>query len=478
MACRHRSPERQSVGGVSDFADFAGERILLISYYFPPIGGPHSVRWASLVSSLVQAGLYVEVLTIQPAAGYTSLDVSLLDELPQTVRIHRVSPGPLHAFRYNSPATPYLGHTGDQATSPSHGRWRQSLVHRLKQQAVRLAQALLVPDLMVEWVPSAVRTGQRVLAEKPFDLIISSAHPVCDHLVGYFLSCQADLPLICHYSDPWLFYANRKVSWPRHMLEKWTETIILRNTEQLLVPTPEAKAGFLEAFPFLSPETISLVPAGADMDRYTASQAVARSLNHFRLVYTGTFYDHIREPFAFYAALELLADLDLDIVWAGNIQAQHRQATPRARSARSAESARSARSVSGRVTYLDYQAREDCIALQKSADVLLFFGNKSATQLPSKLFEYFAAARPILSIDPVPETHASELIEKYQRGVSTADEPHAIASAVRRLYEIWQTGQLEHSFSVSETLPFSWQESGQACVQAVLKTLERRRDKE
>lgn len=445
----------QRVGGVSEPA---GERLLLISYYFPPIGGPHSVRWVHLVSSLVQAGLWVEVLTIQPAAGYTSLDVSLLDELPQTVRIHRVSPGPLHALRYNSPVTPFLGHT--RAPSSPPGRWRQRVFHRLKHQGLRLAHALLVPDLMVEWVPSAVRIGQRVLAANAFDVIISSAHPVSDHLVGYCLSQQADLPLICHYSDPWLFYADRKVSWLRYGLEKWAETAILRNTDHLLVPTQESKAEFLNAFPFLSPETISLVPAGADVDRYAASQPVSRDRSRFRLVYTGTFYDRIREPFAFHAALELLGDLDLDIICAGNIQAQHRQTAP-----------------SKPVIYLDYLSREDCIALQKSADVLLFFGNKSATQLPSKLFEYFAAGRPILSIDPLPETSATQLIKKHKRGICAPDEPQAIASAVRRLYETWKTGQLELSFSVAESLPFSWRESGQACAQAVLKTLERRRGK-
>ena len=451
MVSPHNGARPQRVGSVVHRG-----RLLLISYYFPPIGGPHSVRWVHLVSSLVQAGLRVEVLTIQPAAGYTSLDRSLLDELPQTVRIHRVSPGPLHALRYNSSATPFLGHSHRQESS-APGRWRQHGVRWLKQQGVRLAQALLAPDVMVEWVPSAIRAGRKILAEHAFDVILSSAHPVSDHLVGYRLSQQTNLPLICHYSDPWLFYADRKVSWWRHGLEKWAETAILRRSDHLLVPTQESKAEFLKAFPFLPPETISLVPAGADMDRYAASPAMARDRSRFRLVYTGTFYDRIREPFAFHAALELLGDLELDIVCAGNIQAQHRQAAP-----------------GTQVSYLDYLSREDCIALQKSADVLLFFGNKSATQLPSKLFEYFAAGRPILSIDPLPETGAAQLIKKHKRGISTSDEPQAIASAVRRLYEMWKTGCLEQSFSVTEVLPFSWRESGQACSQAVLETLERR----
>ena len=435
--------------------DASAKRILLISYYFPPIGGPHSVRWVHLVTSLVQAGFQLEVLTVNPAGGYTSLDHSLVHDLPASVTMHRVYPGPLHGLRYNSPATSYLGH----AAEAFRGQWHQTLLRGLKRYGVHVANALFMPDIMVEWVPWALLRGRSVLTQKPFDLILSSAYPVCDHIVGYFLKRQTRLPWICHYSDPWLFYADRKVSRLRYRLEEYLETTLLRAADHLLVPTEEAKAGFVDAFSFLSPQAISLVPAGADMRRYAAARPEHRNPARFRLVYTGTFYDRIREPHAFYAALRQVEDLDLDVICAGNILAHHRDPTP-----------------GSRITYLDYQSWDDCIALQKSADVLLFFGNKSTTQLPSKLFEYFAAARPILSVEPVPHTRASQLIDSYQRGMCVPNESAEIAFAIRQLHATWRTGQLNRAFSISSVLPFSWEESGNACVQAVRATLARERE--
>jgi glycosyltransferase involved in cell wall biosynthesis len=399
-----------------------------------------------LVNSLVEAGFSVDVLTIKPALGYASLDHSLLHRLPSSVAIYRVFPGPLHMMRHNAVSARAFSPAKEVASL----RWDQRALRKARQVSRQTLSALLVPDTMVEWVPWALRKGWALLAQHKVDVLVSSAHPVCDHLIGYLLKRRAQAPWICYYSDPWSFYACREISRLRQALEERLEARLLRDANHIIVPTEEAKEGFLRTFPFLTAEHISLVPAGADLAACPASALQLKPADRFRLVYTGTFYDRVREPFAFYAALQQVEDLDLEVVIAGHVLAQHRDSFSRSR-----------------VTYLDYQQRSQCLALQKSADVLLFFGNVSASQLPSKLFEYFAAARPILSIDPLPHTRASQLIQTYRRGVCVPDEPEEIAKAIRELYIAWKEGRLRQAFDVSSLPQFSWEASGRALVRTV-----------
>jgi glycosyltransferase involved in cell wall biosynthesis len=310
--------------------------------------------------------------------------------------------------------------------------------------------ALLIPDAMVEWTPWALRKGQTLLAHGKFDLILSSAHPVCDHIVGYFLKRRARIPWICFYSDPWSFYAGRKISRLRSLVEKRLEARLLRMADHILVPTEESKAGFLEMFPFLSPHDISLVPAGTDLSEYAVDPPLRKHPDRFKLIYTGTFYDRIREPFAFYEALDQVNDLNVEVVMAGHILPHHRETRAQ-----------------GRVTYCEYQQRRQCIALQKSADMLLFFGNVSTTQLPSKLFEYFAAARPILSIDPLSNTRASQLIQTSRRGLCVPNEPDAIAAAIRELHTAWKEKRLQEIFDTSPRPELSWETGSQTLIQTI-----------
>ncbi|MYI43936.1 MAG: glycosyltransferase family 4 protein, partial [Rhodothermaceae bacterium] len=66
------------------------KRVLLISYYFPPSGGPGVQRILKFVRYLPQNGWLPTVLTVNPNyAAFPSIDDSLLEEIPSDVEVVR-----------------------------------------------------------------------------------------------------------------------------------------------------------------------------------------------------------------------------------------------------------------------------------------------------------------------------------------------------------------------------------------------------
>ena len=62
--------------------------VLIIAYYFPPLGLGGVQRMSKLAKYLPQFGYNVRVLTVKPIC-YPAYDQTLLEELPSSVEIYR-----------------------------------------------------------------------------------------------------------------------------------------------------------------------------------------------------------------------------------------------------------------------------------------------------------------------------------------------------------------------------------------------------
>jgi glycosyltransferase involved in cell wall biosynthesis len=78
--------------------------------------------------------------------------------------------------------------------------------------------------------------------------------------------------------------------------------------------------------------------------------------------------------------------------------------------------------------------RERALALQREADALLLIAQPTRSQLLNiKVFEYLAAGRPILAL--AAGTDAGRVVAETGGEVVAADDPAAIAAALRALIE-------------------------------------------
>ncbi|NQT25200.1 glycosyltransferase, partial [candidate division KSB1 bacterium] len=167
------------------------KRVLIISYYFPPMGMGGVQRMTKFARYLSDFGWEPTVLTVKPVAYYAH-DPSLLDEV-KGVRIERTeSLDPLRLLQL-------LHKKGDVKTSqtPKGGGW----LSRINNWFTRW---FLIPDSKVLWRPFAKRAIQKLHKKTSFDLVMTSSPPHSAHALGAWMQSQYDIPWVADFRDDWM----------------------------------------------------------------------------------------------------------------------------------------------------------------------------------------------------------------------------------------------------------------------------------
>ncbi len=202
----------------------ATQRVLIVAYVFPPVGGAGVQRVTKFVKYLPEFGWEATVLTTEnPSVPLT--DESLLADVPpqtKIVRARTLEPG--YAFKRsflagNASAASNVeqaarllatskdfengvnrrGSTGEPPMLRILGA-ATAYVKRFLRGAVNL---LLQPDPQVLWNHHAIEAGLRILSQEKHDAIFVTAPPFSSLLVGAELSRRTGLPLVLDYRDEW-----------------------------------------------------------------------------------------------------------------------------------------------------------------------------------------------------------------------------------------------------------------------------------
>jgi glycosyltransferase involved in cell wall biosynthesis len=417
--------------------------ILHVNYYFHPIVNARSIRWLNFVNYLTSQGHDVDVLTVNASPRFSTYIPGAEKLIPETLKVYRTHPGLLHRIQYDllSRNSHHPQHTAGGQRKPRRGLLRALLTahwHR------KLREAVLFPDQFIEWLPIGVRRGLKLMRAKKYDCIITSAMPYTDHLVGYFLKrFHKDVFWVAEYGDPWTFcppYPPRP--WLIQKLHQAVERRILRRVDRVIATTEETRQGFLEHFPFLRPEQVVTIPQGTDTELIDALPT--RERTRFTVGYIGKF-DFIRDPRPLFESLKILEDehCDFEFVMAGLLQNFYQKAVREV-------------GLGDHAVFMGKQPHREALEIAKSCHALLYWGNLSTYQLPSKLWEYLALRKPILCVTCIDGDIGAELVRKYRRGVVLGCQPEPIAAAIRRMAALWKEGRLESEFDLSPIEEVDW----------------------
>ena len=399
------------------------KRVLVVAYYFPPMGGSGVQRVAKLVKYLPRYGWMPHVLTAEPG-GYLAFDPGLLGEIEAaSIPIHRTfSWDPTRLFRRN------------QAT----GLPREDVRRRVSE----WSQYVFVPDNKIGWAPHALRRGKQLLAEHPFDAIFASAPPYTALLVAAHLSRTSGLPLVTDFRDDWLENPRHVYPTSAHRaLHRWLERYVLRSSKHVITINPLIQARLqarAEAADVRVP--VSVLPQGfdpEDFDVASVPRTPKQADKKMRLLYSGLFYD-AQTPDFFLQGLAAFVERrpearqQVEAAFVGLVPEASRRLADRL-------------GLGEIVRYEGYRPHGETVAHLLAADVLwMTIGERPGAEGIStgKLFEYIGARKPILAL--VPPGVAQQAIEPYgaARVVPPADVA-AIADALEAFFDEWR----------SETLP-------------------------
>jgi glycosyltransferase involved in cell wall biosynthesis len=154
--------------------------VLVIVYYFPPLGMGGVQRIAKLVKYLPQCGYDVLVLTVKPIR-YPAYDDTLLKELPGEVRIFR-------SGSYDPARVAHLFHL-PIGSGPVASMARK--------------RGLFWPDPKIGWKGPALRLARKIMNRHHVDVILSSSPPITGHLIGRELKKRYGLPWVADFRDIW-----------------------------------------------------------------------------------------------------------------------------------------------------------------------------------------------------------------------------------------------------------------------------------
>jgi glycosyltransferase involved in cell wall biosynthesis len=417
-------------------------RILLCSYYFPPIGTPRSYRWKELVKRLSSKGWEIDVLTIRTTHKHPNYDPELLEHMPDGVRIFRTHPGIMH-------------HLSSLLLSKTSGDNRNALYRKyelMRQGVGRLLfdlyenglRYLFIPDEAVVWLPFALLKGLALAKENRYELIISSGFPFTCHILGFILKkLKGDIPWIADYGDPWVDNPILPMPKWRSYTDKKIESGILKSASRLIVTTRETEKHYLSLYPFLSNENITVISQGYSPEEY--DETPPETTYKFRIIHTGKFYQ-ANEPIIFFDALSGLKQIwkDLEIVITADLADDDCKRYIKNNG------------LSKIVRFIGFVPHQRAIALQKGASILLLIGHRGGIQVPGKIYEYIAAQKPILAIRNDEADLASKIVEKYNRGLTVQNNPQTIKDSLTHFHNLWKNKKLESNFDLRYIDDYSW----------------------
>lgn len=389
-------------------------RVLVIAYYFPPMGLSGVQRIAKFVKYLPRYGWAPTVLTVHPG-GYYAFDEQLASEIEEAgVPIHRSG-----SFDPNR----LFGGTRTVSMPDEKGRSVLST----------LSQTFFLPDNKIGWYPPAVRLGRKLLDSGGFDAVLASSPPYTAALIGARLASESGLPLILDFRDDWL--GNPRHVYPTQLhrtLHARLEERALSAASRIVTINATIGAAIARRHPGL--KRAEIIPQGFDPVDYPVD--IPESKSRFSLIYTGVFYDAQR-PDTF---LEGLATF-----LAGRPKAR-KHVTARflglfPQKARERITRLGLQHVVDVGPYVPH--REAMAEVSRSTVAWLVVGRRPGAEQIStgKLYAYMGARRPLLAL--APEGEVRRELEGYGAAVSVnPDDVPAIARAIDTLYDQWLNGSL------------------------------------
>lgn len=376
------------------------ERILMISYFAPPVLSAESILVGKLLPELARH-YQVDLITVGEDPDFRKDDALAKWMSAENVHVHR----------YNNP-------------KPAN-----KIVRRLYQKSSALFQ-----DVNDKWMRQVLLHHK---LQPPYKLIYSRSQPGVSHLVAHEFKQRLKVPWVAQFSDPWANnpYHQYHMEW-MHAVDQKNEAAVIRNADRLIFPTVEIRDLVASHYPDVKVKGISaILPHYFAESLYGEAVAAApteTASKDGRIVisYIGDFYG-LRSPEPLLKALaaieqkrpEINRRLHVRII--GNVEQKFHSMVDTLREKTGATVERT-----GQIPYLQ------SLAEMKQSDILLLVDAPSDVNLflPSKLIDYFGARKPIMGITSEQGTTGS-LIRQYGFPVVDPREPEKIAAALIEMAE-------------------------------------------
>lgn len=403
----------------------AAKKVLIITYYWPPAGGPGVQRWLKFAKYLPEFGI-TPVVYVPENPHYPLVDEGLLAEVPENIIVLKrkiFEPYGLASFFSRKK-------TRDISAGIIPNKRKQSLLERT---LLWIRGNLFIPDARVFWVKPSVSFLSEYIRENGIDTVITSGPPHSLHLIGLGLKQKHDIRWIADFRDPWTtigYHDKLKLSGYAARKHKELESKVLHTADHILVTSRTTKMEFEP----LTIRPITVITNGYDIEKIGRPPLDEK----FTVAHIGSFLSE-RNPAILWESLRELVDetpgfrrhFSLKLIGAVS---------------REVLAAISAHGLADFVDNKGYVSHEEAVRQQRNSQVLLLIeidAPETRSIIPGKLFEYMASERPIVGIGPEGSDFASILTETHTGQFFRYSEKERLKSALLAHFESYSKGALK-----------------------------------
>jgi len=385
--------------------------VLIISYFFPPLGGPAALRPLKFAKYLPDYQGSPIILSVRNPDWYYAYNPGLLHELPESVRIER-------AFMFRS-------------------AWLYRLLNPLRNPTLErsLRKYVFHPDDHFGWIPCACLKARRLIHRYSVKAIFSTSRPFSCHLIAYQAKKGTGLPWIADFQDEWIENPDLELPTAFHRRMHYSlERRVVQNADKVTAMTPTFCRLLSKHLPHK--DKFVTLTGGYDPEDFEDADTpgnLNRQHDRFAIVFTGMFYRSFRPDTLLKSINQLIKEgrIPADKIRVYFVGANRPKDIDFEDSYKVCE-------------FTGHLPHREAVRYMCDASVLLLLLSEERGRgvIPSKIFEYIAAGKPVLALVP-PSGDAATIIRETNTGIVVDfRDVREIKESVFKLYNKWDRGTL------------------------------------
>jgi len=395
------------------------KKLLIITYYWPPAGGPGVQRWLKFVKYLPDFGIQ-PIVYIPENPTYPIIDEGLQKDVSDKAIIlnNRIfEPYQLASF-FSKNSTQKISSGIIPAAK------KQTLLQRF---LLWIRGNVFIPDARFLWVKPSVRYLKKYIQENQIDTIVTSGPPHSLHLIGLHLKKELNVTWLADFRDPWTtigYHKALKLSSYAEKKHKKLEREVLNTADTIIVTSKTTK----EEFKAITSKPIEVITNGYDVENITKQVLDEK----FTLAHIGSFLSD-RNPKLLWEALNELTHENQNF-------AAHFQLKLIGKVSQEILDSIAQFNLKDYVANLGYVSHQQALEHQRKSQVLLLIeidSPETKSIIPGKVFEYLVSERPIIAIGPK-DSDFAEIITSTNTGVFfTYEEKDKLKKTIESYFELY-----------------------------------------
>ncbi|OCK51234.1 glycosyl transferase family 1 [Chryseobacterium sp. CBo1] len=407
------------------------KKILIITYYWPPAGGPGVQRWLKFAKYLPEFG-WKPIIYTPENPSYPLLDESLMKDVPKDLEIIRTKiwePYQL-AEKLNKSNKKFKAGQFDVGKNQS---WKSRL-------SIWVRGNFFIPDARVFWVKPSTKFLEKYLKENKIENIVTSGPPHSMHLIGLNLKkAMPTLKWIADFRDPWTeisYYKHLKLTNRSDKKHRFLESEVFKNADITLATSYTDAENFRKN----GANAFCITNGFDESDSNSQTLKLSNSQPKFTLSYIGVL-EQLRNPENLWKSLDNLVKTHSDFAenfslkFVGRIDDKILETIENS-------------SLKNHILNLGYVSHDKAVDEMSKSSLLLitnFPNDSSKGIIPGKIFEYLATGKQIISFGPE-KADVSKILDETKAGKHFGyGDSQEIEDFILEKFELWKNGNLSEN---------------------------------